>query len=262
MQWRFRSEMGRQYCSHSQSDCCAHEQRAKGQGADLVDADRKLVDQFESWTVRRVLPEDTICLLPCLPQQSDWGLPLKKPASAFEGKSHHHKFSKQMTASTMQALKGIFDGSPYRITQPGHAAITMAALGSSMVPKTNSKSTNLFAPLFTNGRRYLDAENLNGLHHSPYVRSISIIEFHDAGRNHLFENADQREILEKMLIACQELKRSNERLFDQKSLLTEGFAAVQNVQNAWMVGNEKSRLRPATSSNHFQETSQAAYRLS
>ena len=90
----------------------------------------------------------------------------------------------------------------------------------------------LVSPLFINGRRYLDPSQPKSTDHIPMCRAVSAIEFRDVERYICTADDSKTEIREKLKIACEEARRSYQRIREQKSLLTESFAVMEVVANA------------------------------
>ena len=91
---------------------------------------------------------------------------------------------------------------------------------------------------------YFNPEKHDNKPYIPNVRALGIIEFHDVERFNPRTASSKEALIEKISLACEEAKRSYERIRDQRSLLTESFAAFDQMQKAWSKANSSTRLQP------------------
>ncbi len=63
-------------------------------------------------------------------------------------------------------------------------------------------------------------------------RAIGAVEFPDVERYILSEEPNKDEVQQKLKIACEEARRSYQRIREQDSLLTESFAVAMAMATA------------------------------
>jgi len=154
-----------------------------------------------------------------------------QPSNGYEPKSIHHKFSPSKSKAILQSIKSNL-GPAYSITHLGHAAVILTTLKFKPPQDRPLDQKRLFSVIPINGRRYLDAKQPKSADAIPLCRALSAIEFQDVERYIYSDDDSKEEVQAKLKIACEEARRSYQRIRDQKSLLTESFSVPEALATA------------------------------
>ena len=159
-----------------------------------------------------------------------WGLKVQSK-EGYEPASIHHVLSPEQSKAILRSVKEKL-GPTYSITYLGHAATLMTMLKFKPPHDRPSDQKHVVSPLFINGRRYLDPQQPKSLDHIPMCQAIGAVEFRDVERYTLSEEPKKKEVQQKLKIACEEARRSYQRVREQDSLLTESFAVADAMATA------------------------------
>ena len=118
------------------------------------------------------------------------------------------------------------------VTHLGHAAIVMTMLNFTPVEVRPMHCAHLKSLLFINGRKYLDQDVPGSQDHISLCRAFSAIEFRNVENFILSDNASNKEIQEKLKLACTEAFRSYQAVRNQKSFLIESIYVAENMVKA------------------------------
>lgn len=170
-----------------------------------------------------VVEENTDLVMESL--KSRWGLKVQS-GDGYEPASIHHVLSPEQSKAVLRSVKKKL-GPTYSVTYLGHAATVMTMLRFKPPHDKPSDQDHVVSPLFVNGRRYLDSQQPKSSDHIPMCRAIGAVEFRDVERYILSKDPNKEEVQQKLKIACEEARRSYQRIREQDSLLTESFAVME-----------------------------------
>ena len=140
----------------------------------------------------------------------------------------HRSLSKATLSAILRALKQFPDQQP-SITHLGHAAVIVTALNSNMMFTDISMPKDLLCPLFMNGRSYLDSDLQNPKAYIPMVRAMGVLEFLNSDQYQFSRERCQAQIYSKTVLACEEARRSYQKIRDQTSMLTLSLSVAEQV---------------------------------
>ena len=143
----------------------------------------------------------------------------------------HKRFSIEESNAILLAVKNKL-GKACSVTHLGHAAMVMTMLRFKPVQERPAHDARLVSLLFINGRRYLDQSFPGSRKYINLCRAINVIDLRDVETYVLSDKVTEKEVQEKLRLACADVAKSYQAVRDQTSLLTESFPLAEYVPMA------------------------------
>lgn len=143
----------------------------------------------------------------------------------------HKRFSVEESNAILLAVKKKL-GKACSVTHLGHAAMVMTMLKFKPVQERPAHDARFVSPLFINGRRYLDQGVPGSKNYISLCRAVSGVELRDVETYILSDQVTEKEVQEKLRLACADVFRSYSAVRDQKSVLTESFCMAEYMAMA------------------------------
>lgn len=163
--------------------------------------------------------------------KTKWGLDVQAE-DGYRPMSIHQSFSPEKSNALLRSVKEKL-GPDSSITYLGHAAMVLTMLRLKPPRDRPSDQNRIVSPVFANGRKYLEIEQPKSANHVPMCRAMNAVEFCDVEKIVISNGSSHEETQQKLKRACEEARRSYQRIRKKNSLLTESFFVAETMVTAW-----------------------------